>query len=215
MTATIPTTEPKLAAPGKGLPFFQGLYARYVMFPRMMKHYDGAASVATLRRETAKIISLCQNLSEEDFATRVLIDPLPGLEDSSRYWSAAMVLEHLIICMRPMTQIATTLAAGQAMNARTSTADVKPKGLPGTTKHQWLQYFEANAEECATRLDAIAAAPGVVTPPAGAPKVWHPFFGHVGARGWVWVMGAHQITHRRQMQGIVAGLSRKDSAAGK
>lgn len=207
MTASIPATEPKLDAPGRGLPFLQGLYARYIMYPRIMKNYDGAGALATLRRETAKIVSLCAPLSEAQFATRVLIDPLPGLEDSSRYWSAAMVLEHLIICMRPMTQIATTLAAGQAMNVKISTADVKPKGLPGTSKEQWLQYFQAAADECAARLETIAAAPHVAHPGKDAPRVHHPFFGMVPAKGWVWVMGAHQVTHRRQIQGICRGLS--------
>ncbi len=207
MTAHIPTTEPKLDAPGRGLPFLQGLYARYIMYPRMMRNYDGAASVAMLRRETTRIVDLCTPLSDTQFATRVLIDPLPGLEDSSRYWSAAMVLEHLILCMRPMTQVATTLAAGQAMNVKISTADVKPKGQPGTAKEEWLRLFTHAAEECAVRLSTIATAPHVITPPKDAPRVDHPFFGAVPAKGWVWVMGVHHITHRRQIEGIVQGLS--------
>lgn len=208
MVAHIPQSEPQLDAPGAGLPFFQGLYARWILFPRMMRRYDGAASVAAFTRETAKIIDLSEKMDEEAFFTRVLVDPLPALEDSSRYWSAAMVLEHLMLCMRPMTQIADTLAKGQAMNVRISTADVKPKGGRATDKAGWLKMFRASADECAARLAAIATLPQVAEPPKGAPKVHHPFFGPIHAKGWVWVMGAHQITHRRQLAQIASVVTK-------
>lgn len=203
---TAPSPEPQLDAPGRGLPFFEGLYARFIMYPRMMRAYDGRQVMDTFTRETAKIIELARGLDEEAFFTRVLIDRLPGLEDSSRYWSAAMVLEHLIICMRPMTQISETLAQGHAMNIRISTADVKPRGGRKLTRQQWLDNFTAAAAETAGRIEALATLPQVAKPAGDAPRVWHPFFGGIPARGWLWVLGAHQITHRRQMQRIITGL---------
>lgn len=200
------SSAPKLQAPGAGLPFLQGLFLRYIMFPQQMRKYDGLAAIETLRRETARIVELTAPLNEEEFFTPVLIDPLPGLEDSSRYWSAAMVMEHLIICMRPMTQIAETLARGVEMNVQISTAAVKPQGGRITPRDEWIALFTTAAEECAKRLETIATVPDVVNPPKDAPRVHHPFFGQVPAKGWVWVMGAHQVTHRRQIRGIVKAL---------
>ena len=206
MTATLPHQEPHLQPPGAGLPFFQGLFLRYWMYPRLIKRYDGTASIDSMQRETERMIALAAPLDEEAFFQRVLINPLPGLEDSSRYWSVAMVMEHLIICMRPMTQIAETLGAGKSMNADTSPANVKPKGGRALSKAEWLALFDSVTRECATRLRTIATRDDVAHPAKDAPRLSHPFFGAIHARGWIWVMGVHPTTHRRQVQLIIAGL---------
>lgn len=207
MTSTIPHQEPHLQAPGAGLPFFQGLLLKYWLYPKLIKKYDGAASIDAMLRETARIIELSLPLSDDQFFTRVLIDPLPALEDSSRYWSVAMVMEHLIICMRPMTQIAQTLAAGKTMNANTSPANVKPKGGRTLTKEQWIKLFDDVTNECAGLLRQIATRDDVAHPAKDAARLGHPFFGAIHARGWIWVMGAHPTTHRRQVQRIIEGLN--------
>ena len=199
-------TEPRLGAPGAGLPFIEGLYARYILFPRMMRTYDGAAVAETFTRESTTIIDLATGVDDAVFFTPVLIDRLPGLEDSSRYWSVAMVLEHLLLTMRAMMQITETLAAGQAMNVRISTADVKPKGGTATTKAQWIALFKQASDEVAARLSQVANQPHVASPSKDAPRVHHPFFGRIYAKGWAWVLGVHQITHRRQIQRVIDGL---------
>ncbi len=208
MTAATPHQEPHLQPPGAGLPFLQGLYLKYWMYPRLIKHYDGAASIDAMLRETARIIELATPLDDDAFFTPVLIEPLPALEDSSRYWSVAMVMEHLIICMRPMTQIAQTLAAGKTMNANTSPANVKPKGGRTLGKAEWIKLFDDVTNECAERLKGFATRADVANPPKDAPRLGHPFFGDIHARGWIWVMGVHPTTHRRQVQRIIAGLNR-------
>lgn len=207
MTASTPQHEPHLQPPGAGLPFVQGLLLKYWLYPRLIKNYDGNASLDAMLRETARIIALAAPLDEEAFFRRVLVDPLPGLEDSSRFWSVAMVMEHLVICMRPMTHIAETLAAGKAMNIEVSTAAVKPKGGRTLSKAQWIALFDDVTNECAGRLRPIAARSDVAQPARTAPRVRHPFFGPVHARGWIWVMGVHPTTHRRQAEQIVAGLT--------
>jgi hypothetical protein len=203
------STEPKLQPPGAGLPFFQGLFLRYWLYPRLIRHYDGRACLESMKRETKRITELAAPLDDDAFYQRVLVDPLPALEDSSRYWSVAMVIEHLIICMKPMTQIAETLAKGQTMNVNTSPANVKPKGGRAVSKAEWLKLFADATAECAARLETIAARPDVAQPDKSAPRVGHPFFGPMHARGWIWVMGAHPVTHRRQVQRIIAGLDKQ------
>lgn len=207
MTAATPHQAPQLQPPGAGLPFLQGLYLKYWLYPRFIKKYNGGASVDAMLRETARIIELSTPLSEDEFFTPVLIEPLPALEDSSRYWSVAMVMEHLIICMRPMTQIVETLAAGKTMNANTSPANVKPKGGRTLSKAEWIKLFDDVTNECAARLRPVALRADVANPPKDAPRLGHPFFGAIHARGWVWVMGVHPTTHRRQVQRIISGLN--------
>jgi hypothetical protein len=51
-----------------------------------------------------------------------------GIEDSSRYWSAAMVLEHLIEVGSRIATGVVELTHGQAASVKADIADVKPKG---------------------------------------------------------------------------------------
>jgi len=57
---------------------------------------------------------------------RVLIDRLPGLEDSSRCWSVWMTLDHLRITNAAFAEVITQLRNGQIPPGKASTAAVKP-----------------------------------------------------------------------------------------
>lgn len=162
-----------------------------------MRHFDWQTSIDILLTETARIVNLCEPLTAEQFAAPVLIRRLTGMEDSSRHWSPAMVMEHLIITMRGMTQIAEALAQGQALKTTVSTAMVKPRGMP-VEKTAMVSMFQGAADECAKRLRPYAEKA------SDAHKVIHPFFGAIPARGWVWVLGEHQKIHRKQIEAILA-----------
>ncbi len=191
------TAAPELAPPGAGLPFLEGLYAKYIYFPRGMRAFDWQKSLVKLRTETQRIVEFAKPLSQEAFATPVLIDRIRGIEDSSRNWSVAMTLEHLIITMRGMSQIAETLAAGKEMNVSVSTASVKPKGGQSMPKDAMLKTFEVASEEVIARLSPLGASASTRY------RVKHPFFGAITARGWVWTLGEHQAVHRRQVAAII------------
>lgn len=192
--------EPKLAPPGAGLPFFEGLYAKYILYPKGMKDFSWQGSLDRLSTETTRIRALAEPLSDDAFFTQKLIDRLRGLEDSSRYWSVAMVLEHLVMTMRGMTQVAEMLAMGKNSNASASTAAVKPKGGRALTREQLLSSFMAASDESVKRLAQLekSASPHE--------KFAHPFFGPIPAKGWVWTLGVHQALHRKQVEEILKQL---------
>lgn len=191
------TDDTKLAPPGAGLPFFEGLYAKYVLFPRGMRKFDWKKSLDKLETETTRIIEYAKPLSVEAFLAPVLIDRIAGIEDSSRHWSVAMTIEHLIITMRGMTQIAEMLAAGKDMNVSVSTANVKPKGGNAVDKEMMLKAFRNACDETVSRLQPWAAKA------SDKCRVAHPFFGSIPAQGWVWTLGEHQAVHRRQVAAIL------------
>lgn len=192
--------EPKLAPPGAGLPLLEGLYARYIMYPKGMKGFSWQGSLDRFATETARIKSLAGPLADDDFFAQKLIDRLRGLEDSSRYWSVAMVLEHLVMTMRGMTQVAEMLASGKNSNASASTAAVKPRGGRALSKEQLLSSFAAAADEAVRRLSPLADTA------SSAEKFAHPFFGPIPAKGWVWTLGVHQALHRKQVEEILKQL---------
>jgi len=193
-------TIPHLQKPGAGLPFIEGIVIRYIYYPLAMRRFSWLGSLREMVADTEKIIALVQPLSETQFKTRVLIDRLTALEDSSRYWSAAMTLDHLMITMRGMTHIVAELAAGRPFINKTGTADVKPDADTLPLKEEMIVTFRQCAADCAARLMPLAAAA------AAGNKAQHPFFGMIPARGWVFVLGAHQKLHRVQIAKIIKGL---------
>jgi hypothetical protein len=190
----------ELDKPGAGLPLIEGLIARYHFYPSSMRRFSWDGSLQQMREEMEKIISLVQPLTEEQFRTPVLIDRLVGLEDSSRFWSGAMTIEHLMITIRGMTKIAARLAAGQPVTDPPGTAAVKPKGESGTPRDEMTAAFRQ------LTLDSIATLAPLGAAASDKHRAAHPFFGKIPAKGWVFVLGAHQKLHRVQIERIIKGL---------
>ena len=89
-------TEPKLAEPGAGLPNPELLIARFLfVLKRLMKNRRSLDERFRVEREL--IAALVRSCDAELGARRILIRRPPGLEDSSRYWSVWMTLDHLRI----------------------------------------------------------------------------------------------------------------------
>ena len=102
---------PTLDSPGAGLPALQSLFSRFVL--AVASAVDSRESA--LRRfntEAGRIRKLVDPMDETVGARRVLVPRLLGLEDSSRFWSPFMVVEHLVIVDTNMFRIMTDLVAG-------------------------------------------------------------------------------------------------------
>jgi hypothetical protein len=192
--------QPKLQKPGAGLPLIEGLMARFIFYPSSMRKFNWNESLEQLRAETEKIIALVQPLTETQFKTPILIDRLVGLEDSSRYWSCALTIEHLMITMQGMTALAVRLARGESVPEPGGTAAVKPKGANLPLKDEQLAAFRQIVEKSVTGLTPIGATA------SDTQTAKHPFFGKIPAKGWVFVLGAHQKLHRVQIERIIKGL---------
>lgn len=192
---------PRLAPPGAGLPFLEGLFLRFAVYPWTMLAFDWRQALAGFEKEAARILTLAESLSSENFFKTALVHRLTGMEDSSRNWSVAMTLEHLIVTMRGMTQIAETLAAGKPLNVSVSTAAVKPKGGTTLAQRDILTSFKNAAAEAQARLLPFADTV------SSQHKVSHPFFGAIPAKGWVWTLHQHQVLHRKQIEEIIKTLN--------
>jgi len=184
-----------LAPPGAGLPkvelFFANLIFRWGLW--RSDHDRAVSAFASLRRE---ILTLTKDCSVEAGTRRVLIRRLPGLEDSSRFWSVFMTLDHLRIVNDEIARTVTLLLAGQVPSQPASTAAVKPQEVGPEVR-------EAFAAACA-RLEA---AVGDRTSLATATRHRHPWFGPLDARAWHFMAGFHMRLHRQQLERIRAGLT--------
>jgi hypothetical protein len=188
-------SEPKLDRPGAGLPIPLRWIARW-MVPWRAKRTPWQESVARFERNSKKIEEISKTLSETQLNQRVLVAPIAGLEDSSRYWSAGMVLEHLMLAGRAFHQIIEQLSNGTVPPIEVRVEKVKP---PVHQRHQqvvqdfqqfWTQFFPSLK----------------LGPKHDQPRLLHPWFGPLNAHQWVYVLSVHHSVHLKQLRNIVDGL---------
>jgi hypothetical protein len=189
--------QASLAPPGAGLPRFQAFMLRYVLFPTYCRFTSWDTAAAVFEAEGKKLIELARPLPPLLFQKRVLLKPLWGIEDSSRYWSAEMVLEHLIEMGTCIATRVVDLTNGETPPCEVNVADFKPRGGRGP---QVLEDYTRFLDDYAkTLLEDVGEKRSKLTHP-------HPWFGQLTAHRWVCLGTIHQAIHRRQIARIVATL---------
>lgn len=187
--------EPKLAAPGAGLPFPENLIARCLLGMKRLTGTSGAFT-AHFIRERETIRQRIAHLDEPVLSRRVLIPRPRGLEDSSRNWSVLMTLDHLRIVHQAFTGVIGTLAKERIPEGEASTAAVKPD--PAVTMEVIGEYEKS----CDTLLATLASVRNFKT----RARFPHPWFGPMDAHGWHALAGGHLAIHRVQIERILRGL---------
>ena len=187
---------PRLAPPGAGLPLPELLVARCLLALSRLTTTREAAT-AYFEKERLAIRPLVETCNEEIGSRRVLISRPRGLEDSSRFWSVWMTLDHLRIVNHVFARCITSLSAGVVPEGRASTAEVKPLA---EVDGRILAEYESS---CDALLSAVTAAPQWRT----EVKFAHPWFGPMDASAWHILSGRHMRIHRVQIERILEGQS--------
>jgi hypothetical protein len=188
-------SEPRLAPPGAGLPKVELFVARTLSRWRVWTGSRESFN-ADFERERVAISKLYRDCEAPFAERRLLINRLPGMEDSSRNWSVWMTLDHLRIVNRSIANIISKLAKENVPEGTASTAAVKPD--PSADASIVAEY-EAS---CDAVLAAAAAAPNLRTKARFA----HPWFGPMDAFAWHGLAGDHMAIHRAQLERIIEGL---------
>ncbi len=188
-------SPPKLAAPGAGVPFFQRIFFRYYLAPFVAKKSNWDRNLKLFMAMHDKFMSLVTLMDEKTLVTPVLIPPQTGLEDSSRFWSPVMVLEHLNIVNRAFLELIVSLSQGVVPPFKADTARVKPTGAlpPQQVIDDFVSFNQALPESFASR---IADRHNQVT-------FEHPWFGPLNVLQWQWVLAVHMGIHLKQLREIV------------
>lgn len=185
----------QLDKPGAGLPLVQKLATRWYYGPVVAGRSKWEDNRRRFEKTTHRLLSLIEGLDEKQLAIRVLVPPQIGLEDSSRYWSAGMLFDHLIIVGEGMKKVILALAAGVVLGEKADVAKFKP---PETRPP--AESIAAYRLFAAALMDDIDKA---VTDKQGGIKFRHPWLGPLNARQWQWVLGSHQGIHLQQLGEIV------------
>jgi len=187
--------EPKLAAPGAGLPKSELFIAR-LLFAAQSRKGNRDSFNASFIREREAIRRLVDPCSATAAATRVLIKRIPGLEDSSRYWSVWMTLDHLRIVNTGIAKTIESLSQEIPRSGQASTAAVKPSPTADASVR------DAFEKSCDAVLASVTASPNLKT----TTRFVHPWFGPLDASGWHAMAGSHMALHRKQIERILQDL---------
>ncbi|MDZ4829932.1 MAG: DinB family protein [Phycisphaerae bacterium] len=196
-----PPLAPKLALPGAGLPAIELLVGRALFAIRRWRATRATFTNEFLRERDASA-RLRQPLSDLSRGQRVLIPRLRGLEDSSRFWSVWMTLDHLRIVHVEIARVIDALSRDTIPEGKVSTAAVKPSpDVGGEVEEQY--------EQSCDRLLATVAAMPELHPRLGSRLGFaHPWFGPLDAAGWHALAAMHMAIHRSQIERITRELPR-------
>lgn len=186
-----------LDAPGAGLPAVQATCLRYLAFPAYCLVHSWDKALVRFNVEGQRMTQLANTLSKDELGQRVLIKAPVGIEDSSRFWSAAMVFEHLIEVGSRVAVGIVELTHGTTVTVKADIADVKPTGQRCngilSDYSQFLDDFSRILTEDVGDRRSEARHP-------------HPWFGELNAHQWICLAAIHQTIHRKQLERILVGL---------
>lgn len=188
------STEPKLAPPGAGIPFYQKWALKLLIGPLVAGKSNWVQNWQGLHRVNQKIMTLLVGLTSEQMKQKILVPPQRGLEDSSRYWSIAMTLEHLLIVDAHMKNLMIELSHGRVPDVVVDTATVKPLGA--MSPEEAIQKFKIFSETVEKEVEAKLGDRECKA------RLKHPWFGPSTAKQWQWVMMAHHGVHYQQLKEI-------------
>jgi hypothetical protein len=183
---------PKLQDPGKGLPKIELLMARLIVGWKAKR--TSRNQVATIfELEKAEILKLANNIDPVIGRKQVLIKRLRGLEDSSRFWSIYMTIDHLNIVNKRTNSLILALATGKKPNhVPTGTAAVKPTSAADFNVIKEFQNISNNFQET---IQVINNLDTKLTWP-------HPWFGELNAERWHFFTAFHMSLHKKQILNI-------------
>ena len=184
---------------GAGLPPMELFLLKNIQLPMAFATTSNEQAMKTFLQEARYHVDLVSKLSTEARDRKVLVPKLPSIEDSSRFWSAGMVLEHLIIVGERMGVIVQSLSAGKMPTGMSSIAEGKPPGKIGG---------EMIIEEYATFVDRFIKRMNNIEPSVNKRNISyaHPWFGPLGVNQWICLSALHQKTHTKHLQAIRSRL---------
>lgn len=195
MAATDP--QQTLGKAGAGLPKLHALFLRYVGFPLLRLFFSWERAYALFESEGELILKYAKTLNEEALFTKVLVPKIFGIEDNSRYYSAAMVLWHLTYVDRTIRDGILSLSRGENIDFTVKIATYKPFVEIGTDV---VGNFEEVLTNFRPTIESQIQKHNIANYHA------HPWFGPLNPYGWLVMAALHQRVHRRQLEAILQDL---------
>ncbi len=170
---------------------------RHFIFPAFCGYHSWNRSELLYKQESDLILNACVHLHPQDITQPILIDRIFGIEDSSRFWSVSMTLEHLMIVGEKVREGIISLSKGEVPTEKADIAKVKPTGTKG---HEIIEEFRTFVDDYVWQIQERVENQKSKTTHE------HPWFGPLTAYQWVVLGALHQRIHRRQIERICLQL---------
>ncbi len=190
--------EPKLQKAGKGLPLIEWGLSRFIFLPRTLKHISSAQAVQIHQDCGNKALHIANSLTTKQQTKRILIKRIRGIEDSSRCWSAAMTIDHLLIVGTAMTNIIESLAHQRSVEINIKVEDAKPD--PNRLPVQVFIEYQKYLDTYPAKINALTSLDN------NAYTHKHPWFWNMTASEWLILNALHNRIHLKQMIKIAEKL---------
>jgi len=147
-----------------------------------------------MERQASRLLDLAEGLPAPLLERRVLVPRQIGLEDSSRFHSWTMVVEHLTIAGDGIAAILSALTHGIAPAGTVRVEDLKPAG--GIGAPQAVERYRAMLRRLRDTIldDGADWNTGL--------RHAHPWFGPLGPGAWACFAPFHQAIHLKQARRI-------------
>jgi len=188
--------EPVLDRPGAGVSGFTTFLMSRIGRP-VMSLLPWSKGLAMFEKEGERILTAASRRAPDELTIRIVVPPQAALEDSSRFWSAAMVARHLIISGEKIARIMLCLGKGEICYEPVNTAEVKPD--PETRATVFDEYRTFLIDFGRMVRDEIVNRHSLMTHP-------HPWSGQMTVHQWLFLAAMHQHIHRVQLRRILAKL---------
>lgn len=189
----------KLAPPGAGIGFFTELFLKVYVNPFVTKKATWESCETSFKKLHSLILKELESIPVDKAELRILVPPQKGLEDSSRYWSVKMLVEHLLIVGTQGQTAIIRLSKEEHMSELVSTADVKPLG-----EASYSLILDKFRNFSASLPDDLSSR---VVNKESRSTLKHPWFGAFNSKQWYWLLGMHASIHLHQLKEIKKGLN--------
>lgn len=187
----------ELERPGAGLPWLEARLSRYLLLPLAIRLSNWDSALKVFESEGAHILKIVDSVPADQFATPVLIPRVRGIEDSSRNWSLAGLLEHLTHAGGGMLTIIKHLASGKTFDRPVRIEDVKPvQRDSGSVRLEFEKFQKLYLDE----IQRVKNRAQLLLTHA------HPWFWQMNAFEWHVLACFHQRIHKNQAIAIAKML---------
>jgi hypothetical protein len=177
------------ARPQFGAPFVEWAYGWVLV--RVIAMLPVETLLDRFQRVSNTLLALCPE-REAAGTRRVLVQRFAGIEEGSRNWSGAMVLEHLTIVGRHVISVTEALCAGRPSSWVLRTRDVKPTGE--LTKLETVAAFEAMVR---AYVELVRSEGNAIRSP-------------MRIKQWLAFMTLHHMVHVPHIEAIAAAVGATD-----
>lgn len=181
----------RLDKPGAGIPWYEKTFIKYIVVPVLPIIFTWDKALDFLQKQVNEILKLVEDLDEETLSKQVLVPSMFALEDSSRFWSINMVIEHLVTVNLGTYEIVDLLSQEKSIDRELGTAKVKP--FKNTNHIKNLKVFEKVYSKMIKKN----------TQQVSKTRKSHPWFGPFTNYQWHSFIGLHNKLHKRQIQKIL------------